>query len=78
MREFSVKQLSADTVELDGKILLNQNGDLLFNDKIIANYEDLITIHVVSNETDFSFLNPKVGDMGKITDTGETFMWNGV
>ena len=78
MREFTVKQLSAETVELDGKTLLTQNGDLFFNDKIIANYEDLADIFVVENDEAFDLLEPKIADVAKINSSGETFIWNGV
>jgi len=78
MRQFPVKQLTADQIELDGKLLLNNNGDLEYNGNLLAKYEELISVFVVSTTVDFGFLNPKIGDVAKITDTGESFIWNGV
>ena len=78
MRKLPVKKLTADIIELGGKLLINQNGDLYFNDELLAKYEDLIGISVVSNTTDMGFLTPKNGDVVKNTETSEMYIWNGV
>ncbi|MCK5536819.1 MAG: hypothetical protein KAI79_08325 [Bacteroidales bacterium] len=78
MREFPVKQLTASQLEIGGKLLINQNDELLFDGKVIANYEDLTDIFIVSDDSEFNTLSPKIGDVAKITDSGETFIWNGV
>lgn len=78
MRTFPVKKLIADRIEIGGKLLINENGDLYFDDELVATYEDLIGISMVSNETEMGFLRPKIGDIAKNTTTGEMFAWNGV
>lgn len=78
MRTLPVNKLTADIIELGGKILVNQNGDLYYDDKLLATYEDLVGISMVSNETEMGFLNPKIGDMCKNTTTSAMYVWNGV
>ncbi len=78
MRSLPVKKLIATQIELGGFLLINENGNLLFNDKLVATYEDLIGINMVSNDLEISLLTPKIGDVMKNTSTGEMFIWNGV
>ena len=78
MRQLPVKQLTAEQIELSGRLLLSQNGDLLFDNRIIAYYEDLIDVLVVTDRAEFNTLTPKVGDVSKIAETGESYIYNGV
>ena len=77
MRSLPVQKLTADIIELGGKLLVNANGDLYYNDSLIAKYEDLIGINMVSNQIEFDLLRPKTGDVVKRTDTSEMLIWNG-
>ena len=78
MNNFPVKKLKADIIELGGKLLVNENGDLAYDGKILARYEDLVKVYVISSQTDMNFLTPNVGDTAKRTDTGFSYIWNGV
>lgn len=78
MRTLPVQKLTADIIELGGKLLVNENGDLYYNDKLIAKYEDLIGVNMVSNKIELDMLRPKMGDVAKRLDTSEMMIWNGV
>ena len=78
MRQLPVKQLTAEQIELGGKILLTQNGDLMFDGDIIARYEDLIDVLVVPDTSAFNLLTPKIGDIAKIDDSNTSYIYNGV
>lgn len=78
MNNFPVKKITADEIVVGGYKLSNQDGDLYFNSKLLTFYEDLMNIHVVSSITDRNLLNPRLGDIVKVTDTSEAFIWNGV
>jgi len=77
VRTFPVKKLIADQIDLGGELLINENGNLLFGNKIVAYYEDLIGINMVSNELEMNLLRPKIGDVAKNTTTSELYIWNG-
>ena len=78
MNNFPVKKLKADIIELGGQPLVNENGNLVYNGELIANYEDLIEVHIVPSEIDMNLLAPKYGDIVKRTDQGQSYIWNGV
>jgi len=68
--------LDANSIKLNAKPLLDSNGDLSYNGKIIASRSELITIHVVSTTIERDLLTPKTGDICKITSTSESFIYN--
>lgn len=78
MNNFPVKQLTADQIELSGNLLLDVNGNLSYNGSILAKYTDLVEPLVVADRTEFNLLTPKIGDIAKIEDIGESYIWNGI
>lgn len=78
MNNFPVRKLTADLINLSDMILIGENGNLTYNGKIIAYYEDFKDIVIVQTVAEFNTLNAKIGDIVKIIETGESYIWNGV
>ena len=65
MNNFPVNKLTADIIELSGDLLLNENGDLTWDGKILALFEDLPDVLVVNTQAEFNSLREKGAGSGK-------------
>ena len=71
-----VDVLDANIIQLNAKPLIDVNGDLSFNGKVLAKREELLSTHFVGNIAERDLLSPKNGDICKVTSTGQTFIFN--
>ncbi len=71
-----VDVLDANTIQLGGNPLIDSNGDLSYNGKILAKFEELVTIHTIGTIAERDLLSPKVGDICKVTSTSQSFVYD--
>ena len=68
--------LDANSIKLNKKPLIDSNGDLSYNGNIIAKYDQLVSLNMVSSEAEKDLLTPKKGDMCKNTSLGITYIYD--
>ncbi len=71
-----VDVLDANTIQLGGNPLIDSNGDLSYNGKILAKFEELVTIHTIGTIAERDLLSPKVGDICKVTSPSQSFVYD--
>lgn len=72
-----VDELDANRIKINTRPLVDSNGNLVFDGKVLAKFEELITVHVVADSVEMGLLTPREGDVCKITTTGESFIYSG-
>jgi len=71
-----VDVLDANTIQLGGNPLIDSNGNLSYNGKILANFEELMTVHVVGTIAERDLLSPNTSDICKVTSTFQSFIYD--
>jgi len=76
MAIFPVDILESNELRIGGNPLVNSDGNLIYNGKILAKYEELMKMSIVSNFTERDLLEPKKGDICKVTSNGTSYIFN--